>query len=65
MTKKLSYQRVKLRVTKDTRTLIDHFCSNKTDLITLVGVSKITISDHYLIYGVCKFPNLKPKEIAT
>ena len=47
------------RVTKDTRTLIDHFYSNKTDLITLAGVSKITISDNYLIYGVRKFPNLK------
>ena len=47
------------RVTKDTRTLIDHFYSSKTDLITLAGVSKITISDHYLIYGVRKFPNLK------
>ena len=47
------------RVTKDTRTLIDHFYSNRTDLITLAGILKITISDHYLIYGVRKFPNLK------
>ena len=47
------------RVTKDTRTLIDHFYSNKTDFITLAGISKITISDHYLIHGIRKFPKDK------
>jgi hypothetical protein len=44
------------RVTKDSQTLIDHFYTN---FITSAGVSKITISDHYLIYGVRKFPSLK------
>ena len=40
------------RVTKDSQTLIDHFYTNKCDFITSAGVSKITISDHYLIYSV-------------
>ena len=31
------------RVTKDTRTLIDHFYSNKTDLITLAGFQKLQL----------------------
>ena len=41
------------RVTTKTKSLIDHF------FIVLAGVSKITISDHYLIYGARKFPSLK------
>jgi hypothetical protein len=47
------------RVTKNLQTLIDHFYTNKGDFITSAGVSKITISDHNLIYGVRTFPSLK------
>ena len=43
------------RVTKDSASLIDHFCTTKPDCITSSEVRIITISDHYLIYGVCKF----------
>jgi hypothetical protein len=47
------------RVTKDSQTLINHLYTNKCDFISSAGVSKITISDHYLIYGVHQFPSLK------
>ena len=47
------------RVTTKTKSLIDNFFTNKPENIVLAGVSKITISDHYLIYGVRKFPSLK------
>ena len=46
------------RVTTKTKSL-GHFFKNKLENIVLAGVSKITISDHYLIYGVRKFPSLK------
>jgi hypothetical protein len=46
-------------IIKDSQTLIHHFYTNKCDFITSAGVSKITISDHYLIYGVRKFPSPK------
>jgi hypothetical protein len=42
-------------VTKDNASLIDHFCTTKPDCITSSEVRIITISDHYLIYGVCMF----------
>ena len=47
------------RITKKTKTLIDHFYTNKPENIILSCVNKITISDHYLIYGIRKFPSLK------
>ena len=47
------------RVTRNTKSLIDHLFTNKPENIILTGVSKIAISDHYLIYGVRKFPSLK------
>ena len=47
------------RVIKNTKSLTDHFYTNKPENIILSGVSKITISDHYLIYGIRKFPSLK------
>ena len=40
------------RVTRNTKSLIDHFFTNKPENIILAGVSKIAISVHYLIYGV-------------
>jgi hypothetical protein len=47
------------RVTRNTKSLIDHLFTNKPENIILTGVSKIAISDHHLIYGVRKFPSLK------
>ena len=47
------------RITRNTKSLIDHLFTNKPENIILTGVSKIAISDHYLIYGVRKFPSLK------
>ena len=47
------------RITTKTKSLIDHLFTNKPENIVLAGVSKIAISDHYLIYGVRKFPSLK------
>ncbi len=47
------------RVTRNTKSLIDNFFTNKPENIILAGVSKIAISDHYLIYGVRKFSSLK------
>jgi hypothetical protein len=43
------------RVTKDTRTLIDHFYTINPDNIIPKGVSTVSISDLYLIYGIRKF----------
>ena len=47
------------RVTKNTKSLIDHFFTNKRENIVTTGVSKTTVSDHYLIYGVRRFPSLE------
>ena len=43
------------RVTRDSATLMDHFYTTKPDFIASNRVKIITISDHYLIYGACKF----------
>ena len=40
------------RVTKDTRTLIDHFYTTNPQNIISKGVSVVSVSDHYLIYGI-------------
>ena len=50
------------RETINTSSLIDHFYINKKDNIIIAGTTKITISDHYLIYGVKSFPSLKGEE---
>ena len=42
-----------------TESLIDNFYTNKPENIIPLGVTKLTISDHYLIYGVRNFPVLK------
>ena len=44
------------------KSLIDHFYINREENIMLAGVSKISISDHYLIYGTRTFPSLKGEE---
>ena len=40
-------------------TLIDHFITNEPQNISMSGVLPVTISDHYLIYGVRKFPTFR------
>ena len=47
------------RVTKDTSSLIDHFYTTNTNHIISSGVTAVTISDHYLIYGIRKFKTFK------
>lgn len=47
------------RVSQHSETLIDHFYTTHADNIVKSGVSKITISDHFLIYGIRKFPSFK------
>ena len=50
------------RETTCSKSLIDHFYSNRKQNVVLAGVSRITISDHYLIYGIKKFPSLKGEQ---
>ena len=50
------------RETIHSKTLIDHLYSNKKENIVLAGVSKISISDHYLIFGIKRFPSVKGEE---
>ena len=50
------------RETTCSKSLIDHFYSNRKQNIVSAGVSRITISDHYLIYGIKKFPSLKGEQ---
>ena len=47
------------RVTKDTRILIDHFYTTNPQNIISKGVSVVSISDHYLVYGIRKFKTNK------
>jgi hypothetical protein len=44
--------------TKNSTPLIDHFYTNKKENTILAEVSKIPISDQYLIYGILSFPLL-------
>ena len=55
------------RVTPTSQTLIDHWLTNETRNISASGVIKTSISDHYLVYGVRRFPSFKsnPKYIET
>ena len=46
----------------NTSSLIDHFYTNKKDNIIIAGTTKITISDHYLIYCIGSFPSSKCEE---
>ena len=39
------------RVTSNSCTLIDHIYTNREDKISSVNVCKLTISDHYAIFG--------------
>ena len=53
------YVYLSARVTKDTSTLIDHFYRTNSNLIVSSGVTAMTISNHYLIYGIRKFKTFK------
>ena len=53
------YVYLSTRVTKDISTLIDHFYRTNSNLIVSSGVTAMTISDHYLIYGIRKFKTFK------
>ena len=46
-------------ITKDIRTLIDHFYTTNPQNIISKGVSVVSISDHYFIYGIRKFKTNK------
>ena len=50
------------RVTENTRTLIDHFYTTNPQNIISKGVSVVSISDHYLIYGTRKFKTNKEND---
>ena len=50
------------RVTENTRTLIDHFYTTNPQNIISKGVSVVSISDHYLIYGIRKFKTNKEND---
>ena len=39
---------------KTSRTLIDHFATNKSKYILIAGVLEIVMVDHYLVYGIRK-----------
>lgn len=52
------------RVTNHSMNLIDHLISNEPKNISATDVLECAISDHYLIYGIRKFPlNLLNKDI--
>ena len=55
------------RVTVWSKTMIDHLITNKPQTIIISGVLKISISDHYMIYGIRKFTHTKsnPKYIES
>ena len=48
--------------TNTTRTLIDHLSTNRPNYISSSGVIKISMSDHYMIYGVRKLSGRCPVE---
>ena len=47
------------RISKSSKTLIDHFITNEPQNISISGILPVSISDHNLIYGVRKFPNFR------
>ena len=49
------------RITDKSKTLIDHLITNDPQNIKAAGIIPVCISDHYLIYGIRKFPSLKSK----
>ena len=48
--------------TNTTRTLIDYLSTNRPNYISSSGVIKISMSDHYMIYGVRKLSSRCPVE---
>ena len=54
--------------TNTTRTLIDHLSTNRPNYISSSGVIEISMSDHYMIYGVRQLSNrcqVERKQIQT
>ena len=49
------------RVTLTTSTLLDVILSNVSDLHARTGVYRISLSDHYMVYSLLKFPRNKHK----
>ena len=50
------------RETTCSKSLTDHFYSNRKQNIVSAGLSRIKIGDHNLIYGIKKFPSLKGEQ---
>ena len=46
-------------MTKNSKTLIDHFLTNETVNIVASDIIETSISDHYLVFGVRKFTTVK------
>ena len=64
MVKLLRYQIKQLitsatRKTKNTRSIIDHFATNRPDVITKTGTAEIGFCDHDIIYGMRKISGPK------
>ena len=50
-----------IRKTKNTQSIIDHFATNRPDVITKTGTAEIGFSDHDIIYGMRKISGSKQK----
>lgn len=55
------------RVTNTSKSMIDHLITNKPQTISGSGVLPVTLSDHYLIYGIRKLSSFKsePRFVIT
>ena len=53
------------RITKSSETIIDHFCTNRVDLISEVKVSDYSVSDYFSTACTYKLNNVKAKENNT
>ena len=42
------------RKTKNTRSIIDYFATNQSDMITKTGTAEMGFSDHDIIYELCE-----------
>ena len=49
------------RKTKITQSIIDHFATNRPDVITKTGTVEIGFSDHSIVYGMRKISRPKQK----
>ena len=50
------------RITKSSETIIDHFCTNRVDLISEVKVSDYSVSDYFPTACTYRLNNVKAKE---